>query len=934
MKKRLWAPNPYLMHTLLCAGITLLPATKVLGQTAAQVLEATGIRSGLCVTLGAVDGALEADLAQNGRLLVHGLALTEKDAEAARKAISGRGLYGQASVEVVASAVTLPYAGNQVNLLIADLGMLGSKAPSDAEIQRVLVPNGIAYVKRGGGWTQQSKPMPPDMDEWPQYYYGPENNPISQDRQVKPPRSLKWLGWYARPNKLGLNGDVAGGHRLAGGRSFSLTMFSTKEGNTNVDRKLLEARDAFNGVLLWSKVLDPKLNSRFPLIATENRVFASLDPSGGPMVALDAATGEQVLQFDKGQKQTPNGYVQPLLVGGTLIQSGGSTLYALDAATGALKWSYTEDGNTPLVSPAADPKTGRVFVVAAKESGKSPSARWLASRAKAVVALKLSDGAKLWRSTEFVGKGGGKVAEPSVGWLVYDNDRIALMSPYGIHAVNADPYLGMLDASNGKLLWANDYQLGQGRAKNYSGYWPSTTTGPTHPKFWGQGLILRDGVAYTTMADMVAAYDINTGKEITSLKFQVPNQRCNRARATRDFFITGFSVFAAPDLKTFEYQNISRGGCAMGIFPAYGQIYAAGNGQCGCFNILRHQMSASPEVPLPPIAKDARLVKGPAFGASSGSPVMATTAPDLGYRVPVSTAKPILDDWLNNDYLATPETPAVIAGGKALVAVTNQHRVEARSLSNQAVMWSYTTDGRISQAPLVLGDLCIVASHDGWVHALRLSDGALAWKFLAARNHRKIMAFSQLESAWPVFGAIVHEGKVCVSAGRHPELDGGILVWGLDPATGAASWETAIRRDSQVRSITDKTERSYVNRILNAPLVAEGMHVKLPGITIDPKNPGSSVRLRAVAGETPQEMPFRVTSSGRGFVLETQVGNAAAEGTLTVEIFDFSGTSMGKHTTYGSRRSYIPVDALGQGRYLLRATLGGRTYSLPVTLKQ
>ncbi len=68
---------------------------------------------------------------------------------------------------------------------------------------------------------------------------------------------------------------------------------------------------------------------------------------------------------------------------------------------------------------------------------------------------------------------------------------------------------------------------------------------------------------------------------------------------------------------------------------------------------------------------------------------------------------------------------------------------------------------------------------------MRESDGELVWQFLAAPVDRRVAHFGQVESSWPVHGSVLVEGGVAyLTAGRSTYLDGGIRVYGLDPATG------------------------------------------------------------------------------------------------------------------------------------------------------
>jgi hypothetical protein len=81
--------------------------------------------------------------------------------------------------------------------------------------------------------------------------------------------------------------------------------------------------------------------------------------------------------------------------------------------------------------------------------------------------------------------------------------------------------------------------------------------------------------------------------------------------------------------------------------------------------------------------------------------------------------------------------------------------------------------------------MVLFGSADGRVNCLRLSDGQLVWRFLAAPADVRTVAFDRVESLWPVHGSVLLLGGVAYcSAGRSTWIDGGIDLYGLDPATG------------------------------------------------------------------------------------------------------------------------------------------------------
>jgi hypothetical protein len=115
-----------------------------------------------------------------------------------------------------------------------------------------------------------------------------------------------------------------------------------------------------------------------------------------------------------------------------------------------------------------------------------------------------------------------------------------------------------------------------------------------------------------------------------------------------------------------------------------------------------------------------------------------------------------------------------------------------------------------------------------------LSDGELIWQFLAARGHRRIVFAGQVESAWPVPGVLVHDGKAYFAAGRHNQLDGGLHVWCLDPATGEIVGRTVLDGPQSNQPPFDKSYTDFDGRSNDIMTVdRNGRAIHLRDIAID-----------------------------------------------------------------------------------------------------
>jgi len=152
----------------------------------------------------------------------------------------------------------------------------------------------------------------------------------------------------------------------------------------------------------------------------------------------------------------------------------------------------------------------------------------------------------------------------------------------------------------------------------------------------------------------------------------------------------------------------------------------------------------------------------------------------------------------------------VAAEGKLFVAEVDRHSVCAVAAASGKLSWRFTAGGRVDSPPTYHAGAVLFGSADGWVYCLRAADGEVAWRFRVAPADRRIMAFEQVESLWPMHGSVlVQDGVAWCLAGRSMFLDGGMRLVRLDAATGAKLSETVLDdRDPA----TGKNLQAHINR--------------------------------------------------------------------------------------------------------------------------
>ena len=120
--------------------------------------------------------------------------------------------------------------------------------------------------------------------------------------------------------------------------------------------------------------------------------------------------------------------------------------------------------------------------------------------------------------------------------------------------------------------------------------------------------------------------------------------------------------------------------------------------------------------------------------------------------------------------------------GSCLSPQIETHTVHALDAVTGEPMWSFTTGGRVDSPPTIWQGRALFGSADGHVYCVSADDGTLVWRYRAAPENQRMMAFGQLESVWPVHGSVLVQDDIvyCV-AGRSMFVDGGLRMLRLDP---------------------------------------------------------------------------------------------------------------------------------------------------------
>ncbi|UCC98006.1 MAG: PQQ-binding-like beta-propeller repeat protein [Phycisphaerales bacterium] len=779
------------MSLFIAVVVTLLGLSTVCpaGQ-GREILDKIGVTRGICVVLGDPTCELALKLARDSELLLYVQLRPQRDLDKARRIVDEAGFYGTRIFVEQGPLTKIHLADNLTDAVIVLL-----KIPNDVEdeIQRVLRPGGKALLPN----KVLGKAFAKGVDDWSHPYYGPDNNPQSQDKVILAPYLTQFM---AEPRYAPLpQVSVASAGRVF--KAFGHVAFKVRE---EPYLNKLVAFNGYNGSILWQRDLtEGVMIHRNTMIATPSTLYVGddtsckvidtatgqlkdeiippLEQAGGTFwkwMAMEdgvlyALVGEQEQQDEtKRWRRELHGWPwNPISEGFNQPDNPwgfGRNVLAIDPESKKVLWSHREQ--EPVDGRAVCMKNGRIYIF----------------RFGAYLAcLDAKTGSVLWRKT----RDNGAELLASLGEYLHRQDyrtnwRTTCYLKCSDKALYfAGPQIGKLLAvstKDGSILWEHPYSNFQ--------------------------LVLREDALYGLSGQVdkhpSVKFDPLTGRVLAEIDHS--RRACTRPTGSADaifFRASGGSVRL--DMASDRPQWISpmRPVCQDGVIIANGLLYWWPS-VCDCQLTLYGVTCLGPAGDFdfnPTATEQQRLEKGagdvanvvdlptssadwPTFRAdNTGSATTQAVIPDKAGRL--WRFDPAVEF---SEATVLPAAP-VVAGG-LVFAGGPDGILRAFDAATGELCWKAYTDGAIRIPPTIWNSRVLVGSGDGCVYAFEAKTGRLLWKFRAAPAQRKIPVYGSLQSTWPAAsGVLVEEGIAYVAAGM-ANFDG-TYVYALDAVTGRIKWQ-------------------------------------------------------------------------------------------------------------------------------------------------
>jgi outer membrane protein assembly factor BamB len=759
-------------------------------------LGSSGVQGGFVVHLGCGDGATTASLKTSDAYVVHGLDVDADKVISAREHFLTSDFQGSVSADIF-DGRRLPYIDGMVNLLIVE-------SPFDVtqdELMRVLAPGGVLLRRRAVGWGRTVKPIPATLDDWTHYLHEPDNNAVSRDAAITAP--LTSLQWSDGP-RYSRHHDKASSIPAvvsSGGRVFCIADEGPRASILWDSEWNLVARDAYNGVVLWRKDIEQWTDQLWPLksgpsktprrlVAVGDNVYVTLGLMS-PVSKLDAVTGETTHVYagtERTEEILVKGDVLYLVVHPTIDpdQRGGQwsqvpkTVMAVRESDGTILWRHELPWIAPVTLTVDDQNA------------------YICTGPKIIAFDRLS-GDRIWKSEDLPWRDKMPTYFAPTLVVVGDNILYAGGENWFEHA-GSRGLLTCLDAASGEIQWQQPHLP--------SGYQSPQDIFVIDGAVWCGSLNSKPGEFDTRYPEVspstgeFISYDLETGEPGRVIPRGADcywfHHRCHRAKATEDYFLTSRTGIEMIDTESGEWSlhHWARGACAYGIMPANGLIYTPQH-PCACypeaklsgFNALTGARNSGARTPR----DEERVEKGPAFDSVQERENVAASPQEWptfrgnparsGATDFVVAGSPQNTQWQTQ--IGGKLSQPIAAGGRIFAAAIDAQTVYALNQTTGEIDWTFTAGGRVDSPPTYYKGTLLFGSCDGYVYCLRASDGVMVWRFQAAPRDERLMVYQQLESVWPVHGSILIRDDVAYFvAGRSMFLDGGLVLYRLNPTTG------------------------------------------------------------------------------------------------------------------------------------------------------
>ncbi|MDD7987278.1 PQQ-binding-like beta-propeller repeat protein [Lentisphaera marina] len=689
----------------------------------------------------------------------------------------------------------LPVLNNLINKVIC----ADSATVPKEEIMRIVAPRGKVYFNKNGQWAAETKAVPTNIDDWPMAFYGADNNAVSFDEMVGPPKHIQWRSGpsWTRSHEMisSLTSMVSNNGVL-----YYIIDEGSRLSAILPEKWRLVAQDAFNGKILWKLDLETWHNHLWPvksgpaqlqrrLIAIGDKLYLPL-AAGAPLSEVDAFSGKVLRSFagTEGLEEVvfDNGSLYALTGESAKAQEG----YELSnvevwGAAGDATGKYKFENNQKNKIMQIEQESGKI--IWSHDSAIVPNTMAINHKGvffhngKQVVALN-PDGSDKWKGEAFELKK-YKLGTATTPTLLCQDDVV--LATLGFDFKDGKIYAHHIDT--GKIIWTSKHHS--------SGHSSQDDLFVINGLAWSGAIarIQHQGGNYD-------GHHLKSGEVATSFPPNVKSnfwfhQRCYRSKATAKYVIPAATGTEYVDLqnKTWDVHHWLRGACLNGILPANGMTYVTPH-PCACNteSMLRGfsgLVTPGMQKDLIEVKETPRLIKGPAFNTplkeqAQGWNNFRYGNKRLSYNQNAISAN-LSPQWEIKIAPGEKLTQPVANNGKVYVAAVRKNTLYALDQETGKTLWSFSTAGKIDSSPSLWKGRVIFGSADGHLYCLNEDNGELVWRFRGTKEDRQMAIEGRVESIWPIHGSNpIVDGTIYCLAGRTIFLDGGLRLSLIDAATG------------------------------------------------------------------------------------------------------------------------------------------------------